>query len=190
MAHNLGIQKQFFKLPVTLAQVDNPNGGINKDHRCFQAYLRLGTALRLFSVPPSFASRLLLSRAIKASRPSRTKDVFSLMPVNRDAFSNILSSMLSVVLICISMNEMCIYVKEKDSIINWVGQGFSCLRSMPGWNNYFVNPPLYRPFFRIRDSVNRVFLSRRPSVFCDFVRQVEGASILDFRGMLIAYYIQ
>jgi len=69
---------------------------------------------RLFSVPPSLASRLLLSRAIKASKPSRTKEVFSLMPVNRDAFSNILSSMFSVVLICINVHYICILVNRKN----------------------------------------------------------------------------
>jgi hypothetical protein len=68
---------------------------------------------RLFSVPPSLASRLLLSRAIKASKPSRTKAVFSLTPVSRDALSNILPSMFSVVRICINMHETCIYVKKK-----------------------------------------------------------------------------
>jgi len=66
---------------------------------------------RFFSVPPSFANRLLLSRAIKASSPSRTKDVFSLMPVSRDAFSNTLSSIFSVVLMHINMHQICIYVK-------------------------------------------------------------------------------
>jgi hypothetical protein len=64
----------------------------------------LSTDKMLFSVPLNFASRFLLSRAIEASKPSRTKEVFSLMPVSRDAFSNILSSMLSVALICINVH--------------------------------------------------------------------------------------
>ena len=82
----------------------NPNGSVYNDHIRFQADLRLGMERSLFSVPPSLASRMLLSRAIKASKPSRTKEVFSLTPVSREAFSNILSSMLSVVLICINMH--------------------------------------------------------------------------------------
>jgi hypothetical protein len=57
---------------------------------------------------------LLLSRAIKASKPSRTKEVFSLTPVSRDAFSNILSSMLSVVLICINVHYICIFVNRQN----------------------------------------------------------------------------
>jgi len=65
-----------------------------KDGRKKDAYydfigLRLGIFLNFFSVPPSIARRLLLSRAINASRPSFTNDVFSLMPVKREAFSKI-----------------------------------------------------------------------------------------------------
>jgi hypothetical protein len=71
-----------------------------------------------FSLPPSLASRLLLSPAIKDSKPSLTKEVFSLTPVSRDAFSNILSSMLSVVLICINMYQIYIHVKYKILMIH------------------------------------------------------------------------
>jgi len=62
----------------------------------------------LFYTPPSvtYPQPMLLSQAIKASKPSRTKEVFSLTPVSRDAFSNILSSMFSVVLICINYARM------------------------------------------------------------------------------------
>jgi hypothetical protein len=40
-----------------------------------------------------------------------------LTPVSRDAFSNILSSILSVVLICINMHKKCIYVKNEIKLI-------------------------------------------------------------------------
>jgi len=52
-----------------------------------------------FSVPPSLASLLLLSIAIKASRPSFTRVVFSLIPVSFDALSINVSSIFNVVLI-------------------------------------------------------------------------------------------
>ena len=70
----------------------------------FYAGLRRGMARSPFSDPPSLSSRLLLSRAIKASKPSRTRAVFSLTPTSLDAFSSILSSMFSVVLMCINMH--------------------------------------------------------------------------------------
>ena len=77
-----------------------------------------------FSVPPNMASLLLLSRAIKAFKPSLTKEVFSLTPVNFDALPINLSSIFNVVLIinslkcvniciivCIIMYNKCIFVK-------------------------------------------------------------------------------
>jgi len=101
---------------------------------------------RLFSVPPSLASRLLLSRAIKASKPSRTKEVFSLTPVSRDAFSNILSSMLSVVLICINVHYICIYVNR---------QNLCAIQNIP--NN---NRGLFRPIidFEIWNATKFLFI--------------------------------
>ena len=91
---------------VTISKVVHPNRSISKNHNYIFSKLRLGIVCNSFSVPPSFARRLLLSRAIKASRPSRTNEVFSLIPVKRDAFSKILSSMFIVVIIC--FNEACI----------------------------------------------------------------------------------
>ncbi len=78
----------------------------------FRDILLLRTGLREFSEPPSSASLLALSRAIKASRPNLTKDVFSLTPVSLDAFLIMSSSMFNVVLICINMHHMCIYVND------------------------------------------------------------------------------
>jgi len=51
----------------------------------------------------------------------RTKAVFSLTPVSLDAFLTNLSSMLSVVLMHISMHQLCILVKVlflKDNVVN------------------------------------------------------------------------
>ncbi len=64
-----------------------------------------------FSVPPSAARRLALSLAIKASRPRRTSDVFSLTPVSLAARCRRESSILRVVLICMSMHDQYILVK-------------------------------------------------------------------------------
>jgi len=72
---------------IAISEVIDPNRSINKNHDYFFIDLRLEMECNSFSVPPSFASRLLLSRAIRASRPSRTKEVFSLIPVSREAFS-------------------------------------------------------------------------------------------------------
>ena len=69
---------------------------------------RLGTGNRLFSVPSSSASLLLLSRAIRASRPSLTRAVFCLIPVKVDARFSRASSILSVVHICYNMHKLCI----------------------------------------------------------------------------------
>jgi len=105
MTDHLRIQQQFFKLATALPKVGNPNGGINDDHGRDYADLRLRMGRRSFSVPPSRARRLLLSRAISASSPRRTNRVFSFRPVSCDALSNNVSSMLSVVLICTSMHH-------------------------------------------------------------------------------------
>jgi len=101
----------------TPPKVGNPNRGINDDHGYDFADLRLRMARRSFSVPPSLARRLLLSRAIRASSPRRTNAVFSLSPVKRDAFSKILSSIFRVVLMCTNMHHSYIYVNYKMSLI-------------------------------------------------------------------------
>jgi len=101
---------------VTGAKMIHPDRSINNNHDYFVEDLRLGMAFNSFSVPPSLASRLLLSRAIKASSPSRTKAVFSEIPVRREAFSNILSSIFNVVLICIMMHHLCIHVNSKSNL--------------------------------------------------------------------------
>ena len=131
MAGHLCIEQQFFKMMAAPPKVGNPNRGINDDHGYDFADLRLRMARRSFSVPPSLARRLLLSRAIRASSPRRTNAVFSLSPVKRDAFSKISSSMFRVVLICIYMHHSYIYVKYKMSLITLERQLFNrCLPSL------------------------------------------------------------
>ena len=105
-------------MPVASAKVVNPNRSVNNNHDYILADLRLGMVFNPFSVPPSLASLLLLSREIKASRPRRTKVVFSEIPVSREAFSNILSSMFNVVLICMMMHHLCIYVSGKPDLMH------------------------------------------------------------------------
>jgi len=97
--------------PLTsFAKMLNPNRCIDQNHAG-----RLARRLRIgrspFSVPPSSAKRRALSFDIKASRPRRTREVFSLIPVSLAAWRNKESSMLSVVLICINMHLSCIQVK-------------------------------------------------------------------------------
>src|SRR4030042_4024515 len=85
----------------------------------FPAILRRGIIFSPFSVPPSFASLLLLSIAMSASNPSFTSVVFSLIPVSFETFLIRLSSMFKVVLIlpsetciCINMHDSCIFCQE------------------------------------------------------------------------------
>ena len=126
MAQYLCIQKQLTKMTAALTKMGNPYRGIDDDHGYDFAVLRLGIGRRSFSVPPNLARRRLLSRAIKDSSPSRTKAVFSLMPVNRDASSKISSSMFSVVLMCMSMHFLCIYVNGQ-SLPEKITRELSCL---------------------------------------------------------------
>lgn len=66
---------------------------------------------RRFSLPPSSASRLALSRAISASSPNRTSEVFSRTPVRWAARLRSVSSMFNVVRICTKMHVGYIPVK-------------------------------------------------------------------------------
>ena len=91
--------------------------------------------MRPSSVPPSFARRLLLSRAIKASNPCLTKAVFSLIPVNWDAFLRMSSSMFKVVLICIYMHHLGIFVNRK---INDNNDYTVCIRQQIQTGSFWV----------------------------------------------------
>jgi hypothetical protein len=61
--------------------VVNPHGRVNENHRPGPGR-RLGMGRNSGSVPPRAARRLAAPRAIKASKPARTKAVFSSMPVS------------------------------------------------------------------------------------------------------------
>jgi len=62
-----------------------------------------GICSRFFSEPPNSANLFALSQAIKDSRPSLTKAVFSEIPVSFAVFSRICSSMFNVVLMGINV---------------------------------------------------------------------------------------
>ena len=106
--------KKFREARHTRAEMIDPNRGINKDHGDQAAGLLRGMGRSFFSVPPSMASRRLLSRAINASNPRLTRAVFSLIPVSWDAFFKVSSSIFRVVLICIYMHCLYIYVKRPN----------------------------------------------------------------------------
>ena len=71
--------------------------------KLFYVYFVVGC--RFFGLLEELAVRrfFVLSLAIKFSKACLTKAVFYLMPVNRDVFSNILSSIFNVILIRINM---------------------------------------------------------------------------------------
>src|SRR4030065_1339868 len=86
----------------------------------FSAILRRSIIFSFFSVPPSFASLLLLSIAMSASKPSLTSVVFSLMPVSFETFLIKLSSMFKVVLIVPS----CIYMYQYARLVHMMSRHF------------------------------------------------------------------
>lgn len=102
MTEDLSVFQPCCKLGVSFPQVSDPYRSVDKDHTYLFAILRRGIGFNFISVPPSSASLLLLSLAINASRPSRTSEVFSLIPVNSDALSSSLSSIFKVVRIVLS----------------------------------------------------------------------------------------
>jgi hypothetical protein len=96
MAEDLpGLQESDQPL-VAVSQVIDPDRRVDQDGYRSR---RLGIGLDRFSVPPSLARRLALSRSISASSPSLTSLVFSLVPVISAAFFRSSSSMFRVVLI-------------------------------------------------------------------------------------------
>jgi len=105
VGHHFPIIQQPFKVRGALPKMAHPYRGVHENHLHRSAILLLGVAFNCLSVPPSFASRWALSLAIKASSPSFTKVVFSLMPVNSDALSTNLSSMFNVVLMAVYLSS-------------------------------------------------------------------------------------
>ena len=108
---NRRFSEEFSECRFVPAEVADPNGRIDEYHHLV-AERRLGTARRFGSVPPRAASRFPDSRAISASKPARTKAVFSLIPESCLARSSRCSSIFNVVRICISMHLWCIPVKR------------------------------------------------------------------------------
>lgn len=102
MDQHFALLQQRLQCGVAAPEMLDPHRGVYEDHGRIEPRLRR-TRARPFSEPPSRASRRALSRAISASRPKRTKAVFSAIPVNREAFCRSAESMFNVVFICISM---------------------------------------------------------------------------------------
>ena len=97
----------------SMTKVLHPNGRIDQDHAAGLGRRReMGRSRR--SAPARDARRRALSRAIRASSPRRTSAVFSSTPVSLAAWRSNSSSILSVVLICISMHDLGIRVKCKS----------------------------------------------------------------------------
>ena len=104
MAQHVIVQEQSLQPRDALAEMVHPDRRVDQDHpRCPDRLLRIGASD--VSVPPSSASRRALSRATSASRPARTSDVFSWIPVSLAARLRSASSMFSVVLIHINMYD-------------------------------------------------------------------------------------
>ena len=103
----------------------DPNRRIDESHEALPER-RLRTGRRSLSLPPSSARRRALSRAISASSPRRTSEVFSSMPVRLEARRSRRSSIFSVVLICINMHHLSISVKlffsSQSRALPWVGR--------------------------------------------------------------------
>ena len=89
---------------VATPEVVHPHRRIHENHFECLTVRRRGATASWGCVPPSEAKRRALARLIRASKPARTKAVFSSIWVKRRASSSSASSMLSVVLICISMH--------------------------------------------------------------------------------------
>jgi hypothetical protein len=98
------------ELRLAFTEMFNPDGGIDQHHHAV-AERRRGTGSSRGSVPLNAARRFAASRAINASSPACTSAVFSSIPVRRLARSIRTSSIIKVVLICISMHQPCIQVK-------------------------------------------------------------------------------
>jgi hypothetical protein len=91
---------------VRSAEMIDPDRRIDEHARCIQRRRRIGS--RFGSDPPRRPRRLALSRAMSAFKPSRTREVFSVSPVRREASRRSFSSIFKVVLICIVMHIICI----------------------------------------------------------------------------------
>jgi hypothetical protein len=95
-------RQEIDQLGLSITKVSDPDGSVYENH---QAERRLGMSPSFGCVPPRAARRLLASREMSASRPARTSEVLSLIPVASLARSSRVSSMTMVVRICISMHH-------------------------------------------------------------------------------------
>lgn len=98
------------ELLVAPSQVVDPHRRIDQHYEVFRERRRR-IERSPFSVPPKAANLRALSSATRASSPAWTIAVFSLIPLRRLALASSSSSMFSVVLICMSMHDLCIAVK-------------------------------------------------------------------------------
>jgi hypothetical protein len=96
MHHHGCTLKQGDKPKIATAQVIHPHRRIHEDQAARSARLR-GAAWSSGCVPPKRASRLALSRSIKAFKLSLKMAVRSIGPINLLALASNSSSMLSVV---------------------------------------------------------------------------------------------
>src|SRR3989304_5532367 len=102
--HSAALQAQLFHAADAL-----PTPRCQQEPSYASPALLRGIISNFFSVPPNLASLFSLSLAISASRPSFTREVFSLMPVSLAALSSNSSSMFSVVLIN-SSSKICYFI--------------------------------------------------------------------------------
>ena len=96
MNQHISITEKRLQTPVSATKMVNPNGGIDENHAT-RSDLRRLTGFKRGSVPPSFARRRALSRAMSASSPRRTRAVFFETPVNPAARRSREASTFSVV---------------------------------------------------------------------------------------------
>ncbi len=87
--------EQLGKAIIAGAEVIHPHRGVDEDHP--ELDLRLGGAVRFGSLAPRRARRRALSRWIRARKASRTRALFSSVPVRRWASARRSSSSAKVV---------------------------------------------------------------------------------------------
>ncbi len=105
MTEHALLQQKAGEMLIDSSEMVDPDRRVNENHAGLRRIdgRRRGTARAVLSEPPNEARRFALSRATRASRPARTTAVFSRRPLSCVARLNNASSMLRVVLICISM---------------------------------------------------------------------------------------
>src|SRR5664280_2768216 len=99
----LGFLEERGELRISVAEVVDPDRGVNEDHA--DVVRRRGIALKVGSLPASWARRRALSRSISARSACRTSARSSLDPVKRWASRIRSSSRASVVLMLASRHR-------------------------------------------------------------------------------------